>query len=568
MTRLVTLLLLALIAAPAAAQRSYVIRRFDATIKVTEDGSVDVRESITAEFTGAWNGIYRTVPVDYRTPQGFSWALRLDLLGATSPEGQQLKVESSRQGHSIKYKIWVPGAENATRTVVLHYRARNGLRFFPDHDELYWNVTGDEWDQPIEAATALIELPARATGVRAIAFNGVFGSTARDARVELRGTTIRLTMPRRLEFHEGLTAVVGWDKGVVPEPTPTERTLGFLASNWPLAIPIPVFLGMFLLWSRVGRDPRRLPVVVRYEPPDAITPAEAGTLMDNTADMRDITATVVDLAVRGHLRIEERPESHLFGLLKRTEYVFHRMAAPAEATALAPHEASVLSGIFGSGRTEVPLSDLENDFYRHLPEIRQSLFARLVGKGLYRSRPDTVRSRWLLSAGMVGGLIAVLGGTLGARLNLSPLPVFLAAGLSVLIVAGFAAFMPARTVAGARVLERVLGFEEFLRRVDAEHYQRVVKTPEMFERFLPYAMTFRVERRWAKAFEGIYREPPTWYVGSNAGGFSLDRFSSRLADLSSRTESTLGSSPRSSGGSGFSGGSSGGGSGGGGGGAF
>ena len=508
------------------------------------------------------------MPVDYRSPQGFSWTLRLDLLGATDPEGRSLKVESSRVGHYIKYKIWVPGAENATRTVVLHYRARNGLRFFLDHDELYWNVTGDEWDQPIEAATAVIELPRRVTGVRAIAFNGAYGSTARDAKVEMLGAVIRLTMPRPLEFHEGLTAVVGWDKGAVPEPTRTERTFGFLASNWPLAIPIPVFLGMFLLWSRVGRDPRRLPLVVRYEPPDTLTPAEAGTIMDNTADMRDITATVVDLAVRGYLKIEERPESHLFGLLKRTEYVFHQLSPPVNAAGLAPHETSVLSGIFGSGRAEVPLSDLENDFYRHLPEIRQSLFARLVGKGLYRSRPDTVRGRWLFGAVLVAGLIVVLGGTLGTRLNLSLLPVFLAAGASGLIVAGFGAVMPARTVAGARVLERVLGFEEFLRRVDSEHYQRVVKTPEMFERFLPYAMTFRVERRWARAFEGIYREPPTWYVGSNAGGFNLDHFSTRLADLSSRTESTLGSSPRSSGGSGFSGGSSGGGSGGGGGGAF
>lgn len=433
MTRLVTLLLLALIVAPASAQRSYVIRRFDAAIRVTEDGSVDVRESITAEFTGAWNGIYRTVPVDYRS-QGFSWTLRLDLLGATDPEGRQLKVESSRQGHYIKYKIWVPGAENATRTVVLRYRARNGLRFFADHDELYWNVTGDEWDQRIEAATALIELPAGATSVRAIAFNGVYGSIARDARVEQRGTTIRLTMPRALEFHEGLTAVVGWDKGVVPEPTPTERTLGFLASNWPLAIPIPVFLGMLLLWIRVGRDPRRLPLVVRYEPPDAITPAEAGTIMDNTADMRDITATVVDLAVRGYLRIEEQLESHLFGLLKRTEYLFRRLPPPASAAALAPHEEQVLSGIFASSRTEVPLSELENDFYRHLPEIRKRLFARLVSKGLYRSRPDAVRGLWLVGAVLLGGLIAVLGGTVGARFNLSPLPVFLGAGASALIV--------------------------------------------------------------------------------------------------------------------------------------
>jgi uncharacterized membrane protein YgcG len=462
----------------------------------------------------------------------------------------------------------VPGAVNASRTVVLHYRARNGLRFFPDHDELYWNVTGDEWDQRIEAASALIELPSRATGVRAIAFNGVYGSTARDAKVEMLGRTIRLTMPRALEFHEGLTAVVGWDKGAVREPTQTERTLGFLASNWPLAIPLPVFLGMFLLWSRVGRDPRRLPLVVRYEPPEAITPAEAGTIMDNTADMRDVTATVVDLAVRGYLRIEERSESHLFGLLTGTEYIFHRLEPPAGAAPLAPHEERVRSGLFETGRTDVRLSELENDFYRHLPEVRKELFARLVNKGLYRARPDSVRTRWLIGALVLGWLLAVLGGAGSSIFNFSPLPAFLAAGVSALIVAGFGVIMPARTVAGTRVLERVLGFEEFLRRVDSEYYQRVVKTPEMFERFLPYAMAFRVERHWAKAFEGIYRDPPAWYVGGGTGTFSLDGFSSRLAALSSRAESTLGSSPRSSGGSGFSGGSSGGGSGGGGGGAF
>ncbi|MGH7534656.1 MAG: DUF2207 domain-containing protein, partial [Gemmatimonadales bacterium] len=283
---LLVLLLLALVATPAGAQRSLAIKRFDTTIAVNRDASVDVTESITAEFTGSWNGIYRTVPVEYHTPQGFNWTLRLDLLGATGPDGKPLKVESHRERHYIKYKIRVPGAENATRSVVLRYRAKNGLRFFEDHDELYWNVTGDEWDVPIEAATARIELPPGATGIRAIAFNGVYGSTARDAEVVTQGTTIRVTMPHRLDFHEGLTAVVGWDKGLVAEPTDTERALGFLASNWPRAIPIPVLLGMFASWRRVGRDPKRRPVAVQYEPPDSLTPAEAGTLMDYTADMR------------------------------------------------------------------------------------------------------------------------------------------------------------------------------------------------------------------------------------------------------------------------------------------
>jgi uncharacterized membrane protein len=127
--------------------------------------------------------------------------------------------------------------------------------------------------------------------------------------------------------------------------------------------------------------------------------------------------------------------------------------------------------------------------------------------------------------------------------------------------------MAARTVAGARARERVLGFEEFLRRVEEPSFA-AMRTPEMCERFLSYAMAFRVERRWTKAFEHIYREPPRWYVGGTAGPFSLNGFSGRLADLSERTSSTMASAPRSSGGSGFSGGSSGGGGGGGGGGGF
>ena len=568
MTRALLLLALAAAATPAAAQRSLAIKRFDATIGVNRDGSVDVAETITAEFTGSWNGIYRSVPVVYRTPQGLNWTLRLDLLGVTDQNGTPLEVERGRDRHYIKYKIRVPGAENATRTVVLRYRAKNGLRFFEDHDELYWNVTGDEWDVPIEAATARIDLPPRATGIRAIAFNGVYGSTARDATVETEGTTIHIAMPHRLDFHEGLTAVVGWNKGVVAEPTKADRVLGFLASNWPLGIPIPVFLGMFAMWRRVGRDPKRLPIAVQYEPPESLTPAEAGTLMDYSADMRDITATVVDLAVRGHLRIEERDERALLGLVKRREYVFHRLEPAAGTRGLGPHERRVLHGIFTGGKTEVELSDLENDFYRHLPGIRDDIFERLVGRGLYRSRPDQVRGYWLFGAVVLGMAIMAVGAVLGAKLSLTPVP-FVVAGLaSGLIVAAFGRVMPARTAAGARALERVLGFEEFLARVEKDRLERVVKTPEMFERYLPFAMAFGVERKWAKAFQDVYREPPTWYVGTNVAAFDLGGFSSRLADLSNRAESAMSSSPRSSNGSGFSGGSSGGGSGGGGGGGW
>jgi uncharacterized protein (TIGR04222 family) len=571
MSRLVLLLaLLAATADRAAAQRSLVIERFDAVIRVEPDGTIDVTETITARFTGAWNGIYRSIPVKYRTAQGLNWTLGLDVLGATDADGQALRLESGREGHYVKLRMWIPGAENATRTAVLHYRATNALRFFDEHDELYWNVTGDEWEVPIEAATARIELPPNATGLRAIAFNGVYGSTAQDASVEIEGTAVRIAMPHALSFYEGLTAVVGWDKGIVSEPTAAARAAGVLGSNWPLLIPVPVLLGAFLIWRRRGRDPRPLPVTVRYEPPAGLTPGEAGTLLDNRPDMRDITATLVDLAVRGHLRFEERDESKLFGLIKDREYVLHRLEPPADAGPVAPHEQRLLDGIFPGRGSAVALSDLEDEFYSTLPGIHTAIFDRLLERGLYRARPDRVRQRWQVAGILLGILIVAVGTALSAKLLLTPVPFFIAGVLTAVILLVFGAVMPARSVAGARALEAVLGFEEFLRRVDGEQYRRViVGHPELFDRYLPFAMAFGVEKKWARAFENIYTQTPTWYTGPAVTHFSVGRLSNSLAGFSARAGTAMTSSPRSSSGSGFGGGgSSGGGGGGGGGGGF
>jgi uncharacterized membrane protein YgcG len=555
---------------PAVAQRSLAIERFHATIQVEPSGTIQVAESIVARFTGSWNGIYRTIPVKYRTAQGLNWTLGLDLQGATDEDGRPLRVEASRERHYIKYKIWVPDALDVTRTVVLRYRATNGLRFFEEHDELYWNVTGDEWDVPIEAATARIELPPGTEGIRAIAFNGVYGSTAQEAAVETSGTTVRIAMPHALDYREGLTAVVGWNKGVVTEPSATDRAVGVVGSNWPLAIPIPVLFLVFAIWRRRGKDPRRLPITVRYEPPPGFTPGEAGTLLDNAADLRDVTATLVDLGVRGYLRFEERDDRKLFGLIGKREYLLHRLEPPSAAVPLAPHERQVFDGVFSGRGSTVELSDLQDEFYTELPKIRTSIFERLLGRGFYHARPDLVRTRWMVGGAVLGILLGAGGSALASRFLMTPVPFIVAAVLVALIVIGFGSVMPARTDAGARALEQVLGFEEFLRRVEAEHLKKVIiGHPELFDRYLPFAMAFGVEQKWAKAFEGIYTDPPTWYVGSHVTNFSVGRLSSSLGDLSSKVGSTMTSSPRSSSGSGFGGGgSSGGGGGGGGGGGF
>jgi uncharacterized membrane protein len=192
---------------------------------------------------------------------------------------------------------------------------------------------------------------------------------------------------------------------------------------------------------------------------------------------------------------------------------------------------------------------------------------QLVHHRFYATRPDSVRNRWM-GLGIVAGMVVGMGGAaLGAKVGLAPVS-FIVAGIAIgVIMLVFGYHMPARTTAGARALEKVLGFSEFLERVEKENYQ-IVKTPEMFERFLPYAMAFGVEEKWSRAFKDLYLEPPTWYAGSSIHHFNAARFSSSLSAMSERAGSVMSSSPRSSSGSGFSGGSSGGGGGGGGGGGF
>ena len=180
-------------------------------------------ETIRPRFTGSWNGLYRTIPIEYRTPQGFTYDLRLDIESVTDGSGAPLRYESSRERHYRKLKIWIPGAQDAVKTAVVRYRVRNGLKFFDEHDELYWNITGDEWDVPIERARAVIHLPPDVTGIRAHAFTGGYGSQESAAAVSETGTTLTVETTRALNFREGVTVAVAWDPGVVVRPTGADR---------------------------------------------------------------------------------------------------------------------------------------------------------------------------------------------------------------------------------------------------------------------------------------------------------------------------------------------------------
>jgi uncharacterized membrane protein len=568
---LLALLTIALAASSPASARQLKIEKFSAEIFVQPDSTLDVTETIEANFIGAWHGLYRTIPVEYVTPQGFNYSLFVKFKGATDAANQPLKVESLREGHYLKWKIYVDDATDAERTIHLHYQVQNGLKFFEDHDELYWNVTGDEWDVPVGEASAQILLPQGVTGVRTNEFTGSYGSRSQNANVSASDNTVEVSMLRPLSFHEGLTVVVGWDKGFVKEPETSELIDEFLASNWPVFFPIPVFLVMFWLWYTRGRDPRVGPIAVQYAPPDGMSPAEAGTLVDEAAAMRDITATIVDLAVRGYIVIEEKEKSGMMGLVHNKDYVFHLKKSTKEWAGLKSHELVLLAGIFSNGvLPDVELSSLQNEFYKNLPSIKNSIFDELMERGYFQHRPDYVRSAFVGGGIAIGVLLFLIGNALSQKMGMAPAPFLIAAILSGAIIVGFGWFMRAHTANGVKALSGVLGFEDFLTHVEAGHLDRISQTPETFEKFLPFAMALGVEKKWVGAFQNIYTQPPSWYQGGYYnGGFYPVMFISSLDNMTARAGTVMASAPRSSGGSGFGGGgSSGGGFGGGGGGGF
>ena len=253
--------LLAAVATGAAGQeRSLLIERFDGTLSVSEDGSVDVHEAIQVRFTGSWNGIYRLIPVMYRSEEwrGAGRRMRLELQSVTDDAGGPLEFESSRERHYRRLKIWVPDAADRVRTIHIRYTVRDALLFFDDeddfegggaHDELYWNVTGDEWEMPIRSATARVQLPEGATGLRSAAFSGAHGSREQNVRAQEVEDGFFFETTTDLGYKQGMTIVVGWNLGVVARPTATDKAWLLLISNWLLFVPFVSLGVMYRLWS-------------------------------------------------------------------------------------------------------------------------------------------------------------------------------------------------------------------------------------------------------------------------------------------------------------------------------
>jgi uncharacterized membrane protein len=575
--RILVLLTITLCLAIPSFAREWKISRFISNVTVAQDGTMSVREHLVVDFEGDYHGIYRDIPIEYPGPHGANYELFLKIVGVHDAMGHRLKYDSNVRNGYRHLKIYIPDASNSTQSIEIDYTVLNGIRWFDGYDELYWNVTGNDWPVPIDQAMAIILFPANSLGnLRAQAFTGVYGSAAQDASVVVNGNVVKVQANDPLTMREGMTADVMISKSVLNEPSKLTFAMWFIRSNTIVLLPLWALIVMFFFWWTKGRDPKAdMSVAPMYEPPAGMTPAEVGALIDDSVHPRDITSTLVDLAVKGFIKIEET-ESKTF-LFSHRDYTFHSLKDAGTWTpdVLEAHERVMLNHMFRNGLTQVRMSELRNHFYSAIPTIKEDILAELKSKGMYSVDPDSAHA-YVLVGVLLTAIPFIAAQLLGwGDILSSPGLLILSALISLIIVFIFARIMTAKSLKGVRTKIQILGLQEFINRVDADRLQRM--PPDTFEKILPFAMALGIENRWAMAFQGIVQNPPTWYVGPTPYvGWNPIFFASSMHSMATDVHQAFVSSPRASssgsgwGGGGFGGGGgfSGGGFGGGGGGAF
>jgi hypothetical protein len=588
---LAALVLVGSSAVPGAAQDGERIRSYEVEVDALPSGRIHVVETIDYDFGGNQkHGIYRNIPVRFDYDDDYRREYPLRSVRVTGTPGTPVQTKVERSGDYVNIRVGDPDRTiTGTHRYVLSYDVDGAINRFESHDELFWNAIGVEWAVPIDSGSVTVRTSGAIETVAC--FAGPEGSRIPCASARADGTSAYFSQGA-LGAYEGLSVVVALPAGYAATPGPVLKekwkfSKAFSPSAVPAGLAVLVLVsGVYavarLTW-RTGRD-RRWPglvpglepvagaavpeehvplfgrgaVSVEYEPGDDMRPALMGVLMDEQADPLDVTATVVDLAVRRHLTIEELPRR---GLFRRRDWKIRRLDAPT--VDLARWESTLLAALFEKG-DEVEVSDLKNEFHTHLKQIQEQLYADVVTSGWFTRRPDSERGRWF---GIAMGVV-VLGG--GLTWLLAKYTSFGLVGVATVLV-GLVLLsvhkrMPFRTAKGTAALDRARAFRRYLATAEAEQL-RYEEREGIFARYLPYAVVLGEAERWAKAFGdlgGKAAQELYWYSGPN--GWSAADFGDSMSSFATSTAGTLASAP--GGGSGFGGGGAGGGGGGGGGGSW
>jgi len=615
----------AVLASSASAEER--ITLFVSDVAVQKDSSVEVTETIDVyvEHDRINHGIFRDFPTRYRTAHGGQMHVGFTFHGAML-DGMPVHASTSSIDRGVRIKLGdadqvIPVGEHE---FVIRYRATREVGFFPNYDELYWNATGNGWIFPIDSAEAHIKLPAPVKFGRRAAYTGSEFSTATNAEViqdQPGEITFRTTAP--LEANEGLTVAAAFPKDVVIEPS---HATGWVADYGPIFVGLLALLGVayfyYVAWQRAGRNPRAGTVVPIFSPPDGLSAPSMRYILKMGADDRAFAAALVDMGVKGYIRMVEEDG----GWLSRKKTRLDRTAGETE---LPPEEQAALVQLCRSGESIVMEQKNHTEFSSAKSSLGDTLKTQYEGKLFKRNYGWAIAgvivflaALWVTAAAVVAvtdsqelwqiavvlgalavaamlwgagfdsalGKLAVGAVTLGAAavafflgapiildaLNsgfiLPVVPVLLAVPL---VISAFW-WIAAPTKEGRTVLDHIAGFKQYLSITERERLDRMTApqdTPEIFEKYLPYAIALGIENRWATRFRDVLaaaqaqgQQGFAWYSGSSSPWNNPRSFTEAIGSSLASTISAASTAPGSSsgsGGGGFSGGGGGGGGGGG-----
>ena len=587
------------VAQPAAADDNAPITRYDATVNLTDDGVAEITVDFTMDFSQVrGRGPIIILPLRQEDGADPDWDYVFDYsnIRVDSPSGASAQVSTQYEGRLMSLRI---GDENRWNTTPQDYTLSYSVTGFivSDHsqsgmDEFNWDIIGPGWASRISNVTATVTGPAAVSQVAC--FYGPY-TAQQPCEASSSGDTATFSHAETLPPKNPVQIVAGFPAGTFGGVEQRREKAQTLANAFELtpatgaatgAGLVAAVAGLVAIRRRharddvylgltpgivpgageqatVGRQSGKFPVAVQFNPPKGASPGEIGTLMDTTADDVDVSATIVDLAVRGFLKIESTGKKHF------TLYA----TQPRAGERLRPYEEKLLGNIFKgkSVRTSKELS--KEKFQNVLPDARSGLYTAVVQLGWFKRNPTSSQTGPLVLGGlflMAALGVAIVGAFLGWGLFAIPFVVF-----GVGLMAMSSKFRK-RTAAGSAYLAQAKGFELYLRTAEKDTL-KFEEGQDIFSRYLPYAIVFGVAERWSKLFaqlgaEGIYRADTSWYIGPDLmrGAYFASAMSNLTTSMSSVMQAARmdGVSSSTSGSGGFSGFSGGGGFGGGGGGSW
>jgi uncharacterized membrane protein len=544
-------LVFVLFCTPLSTLHAEEITSFQSVITIQTDGQLAVEETITYNFESEKkHGILRIIPFKKTNSEGKQFIVDFHSFSVfdSNKNPYPFTVSKNTDNHTIKIgdpNIFVSGEQ----TYTIRYQVSGAITYFSDHDELYWNNIGTDGTVPILSMKVNIQLPEEVSPeeVRMECFVGEKNSTNSDCSLSFAESVFSFQSSSLLSPGMGMTIVAGFPKNLVAvlEPTPvntwfSQVILFFVtiisivaAIVWYLILPIWIVIH----WFKTGRDPKPPMGVASawFDIPKTkslrgLTPGETGALVDEQVDMRDITGTIIDLARRGYIKIVEK---------KKNDFYLEKMSHAKKGDTFEQFEKTLYEGIF-SEKDSVRIK--EANFIEPVNQAKKQLYEALVKENFFSSNPESIRIKYT-----VLGVFGIV--TMNFPLSLSA---FI-----------FGRAMPKKTMQGAQSAAVSLSLKNFITSQDRQ-YAYQAKNQLFFEKFLPYAIVFGVEKIWAERFKDIKLTKPDWYEGYDARTFnsiffvhSLNSSLHSVASVATPTSSSSGFS------SGFSGGSVGGGGGGG-----